>query len=998
MIATIDMEIHPMKKTIFLLLFLHMIYTTAHPSIYHHHHPTILTDKAALLAFKAAMTQDTQAALANWRNSSNVCNFTGVVCNHRQHRVVELWLNRSGIHGLLSPFLSNLTGLLLLDLSENNLVGPIPPELGSLWRLNELNLFGNRLDGPIPDSLSLLSQLFYLDLKGNRLKGTIPTSILYNCTSLGYLDLSENTLHGEIPPEIGNHLSNLMFLQLYSNNLSGKLPPSLSNCTILKWLDVENNSFSGELPTEILGRWPLLELLHLSNNHFTSHDHNTNLVPFFTALSNCTHLQAIELAGMGLGGQLPTTIDRLGINLSRIYLQDNWIFGSIPTTIVNLSNLTVLNLSSNLLNGTIPDKIGQLQNLQWLILSNNSLIGPIPPSIGQINLLNQLDLSKNRLSGEVPDSLGNLIFLSDLFLQENKLSGISPSLGKCMSLNRLDVSFNTLTAVPKEIFGLTHMGIFLNLSHNFINEPLPSELSKMQTVQEIDLSSNHFHGNISPQLDGCIAAVMINFSLNSLEGKLPSALGLLRNLKSLDVSNNSLYGEIPVGLGDSGSLVQLNLSYNDFNGPIPRNRSFANFTYLSFLGNPKLCGSIPGVTPCMKKGRWWHSRKFKIIVSVVAPASALLLAVFYIIAFKKIKWKIVPRKADASSKSTPSLKLSFPRITYKELAEATAEFDQGRLIGTGSFGHVYRGVLKDGTIVAVKVLHLQTGNSTKSFNRECQVLKRIRHRNLMRIITACSLPEFKALVLPFMANGSLESHLYPASARMGSEPSDLELIQRVSICSDIAEGMAYLHHHSPVRVIHCDLKPSNVLLNDDMTALVSDFGIARLVMNVGGAGNGGPENVGNSTANMLSGSIGYIAPEYAYGTNTSTKGDVYSFGILVLEMVTRKRPTDDMFVGGLDLHKWVKRHYHGRVEKVIDSSLIRSARDQSPEVQKMWEVAIGELIELGVLCTQEVPSTRPTMLDAADDLDRLKRYLIGDTSATFASSLGISSSTIIGED
>lgn len=122
---------------------------------------------------------------------------------------------------------------------------------------------------------------------------------------------------------------------------------------------------------------------------------------------------------------------------------------------------------------------------------------------------------------------------------------------------------------------------------------------------------------------------------------------------------------------------------------------------------------------------------------------------------------------------------------------------------------------------------------------------------------------------------------------------------------------------------------------------------------------------------------------------------MYSFGIVVLEMVTRKRPTDDMFVGGLNLHRWVKSHYHGRLDKVVDSSLIRASSDQSPEVRRMWEVAIGELIELGILCTQESPSTRPTMLDAADDLDRLKRYLNGDTTLTFASSLGFSSSTVV---
>lgn len=363
-----------------------------------------------------------------------------------------------------------------------------------------------------------------------------------------------------------------------------------------------------------------------------------------------------------------------------------------------------------------------------------------------------------------------------------------------------------------------------------------------------------------------------------------------------------------------------------------------------------------------------------------------------------MKEVIFPAKSETERKSEPELIPNFPRIPFKQLSEATGGFDEQRLIGSGSYGRVYKGVLPDGTPIAVKVLQLQTSNSTKSFTRECQVLKRIRHRNLIRIITACSLPDFKALVLPYMANGSLDSRLYPHHATgLCSNSSDLNLIQMVNICSDIAEGMAYLHHHSPVRVIHCDLKPSNVLLNDDLTALVSDFGIARLVMTVGGGNAGVIENMGNSTANMLSGTIGYIAPEYGFGSNTSTQGDVYSFGVLVLEMVTRKRPTDDMFVGGLSLPKWVKNYYHGRMEKIIDSSLVRAMRDQSPEVKRMWEVAIGELIELGILCTQYSPSTRPSMLDAADDLDRLKRYLGGDTTGTFASSLGISSSTL-GDD
>jgi serine/threonine protein kinase len=240
-----------------------------------------------------------------------------------------------------------------------------------------------------------------------------------------------------------------------------------------------------------------------------------------------------------------------------------------------------------------------------------------------------------------------------------------------------------------------------------------------------------------------------------------------------------------------------------------------------------------------------------------AAVLAFILTILCAVSAQKIRDRLAVVREEMfrgrrSGGSSPVVKYKYPRITYQELVEATEEFSTDRLVGAGSYGRVYRGTLQDGTMVAVKVLQLQSRNSTKSFSRECQVLKRIRHRNLMRIITACSLADFKALVLPFMAKGSLERCLY------SGPPTELSLVQRVNICSDIAEGVAYLHHHSPIKVIHCDLKPSNVLINDDMTALVSDFGISRLVMSVGGVAN--TADVGASTVNMLCGSIGYIPP------------------------------------------------------------------------------------------------------------------------------------------
>ncbi|XP_073002566.1 uncharacterized protein [Typha latifolia] len=971
------------KHTILLLLLQHIASANEASLLGRHRRALILQEKSALLTFKSTLTLQSQSLLYNWNESTDVCNFTGVSCNRRRLHVAHLNLSRRLLAGKLSPALANLTGLIELDLSENLLTGDIPPEFSNLRRLLILELSGNKLHGQIPESLATIGSLGYLNLGNNYLVGKIPASIFRNCTQLGAIDLSDNSLSGEIPNEVGIYLPVLLVLNLYLNNLSGRLPLWLSNSSFLDQLDVENNHLSGELPGDFISNMNYLEYLHLSYNYFTSSDGNTNLEPFFVALSNCSVLRELEMAGLGVGGRLPRRVGHVTKSLSIVNLEENMISGPIPPDIGNLVNITLLNLSSNLLNGSVPAEIARFPILERLILSNNFLSGAIPTEIGNISSMGLLDLSSNRLSGEIPVSIGNLSRVSEIYLQRNQLSGEIPaSLGGCMSLNKLDLSYNRLTGrIPEEVSGIAK--IYFNLSHNQLQGPLPIGLSMMDQVQEIDLSSNNLSGGVISQLSACVELKLINFSHNSLQGRLPESLGYLENLEVLDVSYNYLSGEIPLSLNKCTSLTLLNLSYNDFSGKIPVGGVFSSFSNLSYVGNPHLCWLLT----CHTHQRRLHSRKFLVIVCASASVIAFLLTVCCVIGGRKIRERIITIRGDIFGGSSPVMKSNYPRITYRELIEATEEFSEERLIGAGSYGRVYKGMLRDGTVVAVKVLQLQTGNSTKSFSRECQVLKRIRHRNLMKIITACSLPDFKALVLPFMANGSLESCLYSGN-------HELSLIQRVNICSDIAEGMAYLHHHSPVKVIHCDLKPSNVLLNDDMTALVSDFGISRLVANVGGGNTITLDNVGASTANLLCGSIGYIAPEYGYGSNASTKGDVYSFGVVVLETVTKKRPTDEMFEGGLSLHKWVKSHYNGRVDVVIDSGLASMLRDQTPEVKRMSEAAISELLELGLLCTQESPSTRPTMMDAADDLDRLKRYLSGDTTATFASSLGMSSSTI----
>ncbi|XP_022134805.1 putative leucine-rich repeat receptor-like serine/threonine-protein kinase At2g24130 [Momordica charantia] len=937
-------------------------------------------NRASLLSFKNGIFSDPQHHLQNWSVNSQLhfCNWTGVKCNNSTHQVISIDLSGMSLGGTISPSLSNLSSLTTLDLSGNFFEGQIPMELGSLVNLQELSLKRNLLRGKIPAELQFLNKLEFLHLGSNRLEGEIPELLFCNGSSspLRYIDLSNNSLSGRIPLKNGCELRCLMKFMLWSNNLAGQVPAALSNSTNLVWLDLGSNKLSGELPSEILMKMPFLEDLDLSENGFVSHDGNSNLEPFFASLFNSSRLNEIDLAGNRLGGEIPSFIGDLHVNLSKLHLNDNLIHGSIPPSISKFRNLTILNLSSNLLNGTIPSELSRLRKLEVIHLSNNLLSGEIPSSLGEIHHLGFLHLSRNKLSGSIPEALANLSQLRELLLNGNHLSGIiPPSLGKCTNLDILDLSSNQISGViPSEIAGRT-MKFYLNLSRNHLHGPLPLELSKMDMVPAIDLSSNNLSGPIPSQLGNCIALEHLNLSHNSFYGPLPVSIVQLPYLQTLDVSFNQLNGSIPGILQNSSTPKQLNFSFNKFSGEVPDEGAFTWLTISSFLGNNGLCGSIKGLPKCRKK------HKFHKLLPILLCSSAALILVITGIALvhrlrKGKRLPVLNRRSwkEYGQQTTERKELKYPRISYRQLVEATDGLSSSSLIGSGRFGEVYKGILPDKTKIAVKVLKpIRTaGEISGSFKRECQVLKRTRHRNLIRIITTCSRPDFNALVLPLMSNGSLEIYLYPNE--LGSSIRRPDLVQLVSICSDVAEGVAYLHHNSPVRVVHCDIKPSNILLDNDMTALVTDFGISKLI--IGGETN----NISfSSTHGLLRGSVGYIAPEYGLGERASTEGDVFSFGVLLLEVVTGKRPTDLLFQQGAGLHEWVKSHYPHDLMDIVNEAMERyglpprpNATKSSPKLQ--LEV-IFELIELGIMCTQYTPSLRPSMIDVAHEMTRLKEHL-----------------------
>ncbi|KAF7842257.1 putative LRR receptor-like serine/threonine-protein kinase [Senna tora] len=290
------------------------------------------------------------------------------------------------------------------------------------------------------------------------------------------------------------------------------------------------------------------------------------------------------------------------------------------------------------------------------------------------------------------------------------------------------------------------------------------------------------------------------------------------------------------------------------------------------------------------------------------------------------------------------------RISYYELLRGTNGFNESNFLGKGSFGSVYKGVLSSGQLVAVKIFHLDLEGAFRSFDAECVAICNLRHRNLVKIISSYSNVDFKSLVMEFMPNGSLDRWLY-------SHNYCLNILQRLNIMIDVAAALEYLHHGSFTPTIHCDVKPSNVLLDEDMVAHLSDFGLAKLL---------GETQLQIYTETFAT--IGYMAPEYGSNGVVSIKGDVYSYGIMLMEVFTRKKPTDDMFIEGLNLKDWVSKSTPHSIINVLDANLLQGDHQNIGNTL----LHIPSIFELALNCCIDLPETRINMTDVVMALKKIK--------------------------
>ncbi|KAJ4842639.1 hypothetical protein Tsubulata_013335 [Turnera subulata] len=861
-------------------------------------------DQATLLAINREL------GVRGWGdNNTNYCNWPGIHCGLNHSTVEGLDLSRLDLRGNVTV-ISELKALKQLDLSGNNFHGEIPSAFGSLSQLEFLDLSSNKFEGLIPKELGGLTAVKALNLSNNMLVGQIPDE-LQGLEKLEDFQLSSNKLNGSIPAWVGNFTKLRMFTA-YENELSGEIPDNLGSVSELKVLNLHSNMLERSIPKGIFAMGKL-EVLILSQNRL-----NGELPDL---IGNCKGLYNVRIGDNDLEGVIPKEIGNIS-SLTYFEAANNHFSGEIVSEFSQCSNLTLLNLASNGFSGVIPPDIGRLVNLQELILSGNSLYGDIPTSILDCKSLNKLDLSNNRFNGTIPSDICNMARLQYLLLDQNSIRGEIPhEIGNCMKLLQLQMGSNYLTgSIPPEIGHIRNLQIALNLSFNHLHGPLPPELGKLD------------------------------------------------KLVSLDVSSNQLSGSIPQSFKGMLSLIEVNFSNNQLSGPVPAFVPFQKSPNTSFLGNKGLCGE-PLSYPCAGSypsdhENLHHKVSYRIILAVIGSGLAVFVSVSIVVVLFMMRER--QEKEAKSAGIVDDVTSDNPTIIagtvfVENLRQAIdldavvkATFKDSNKVSTGTFSTIYKAVMPSGMLLTVRRLKSMDRTIIHHQNkmvRELEKLSKLCHDNLVQPIGYVVYEDVVLLLHHYLTNGTLAQLLHESTKQPEYQP---DWPTRLSIAIGVAEGLAFLHH---VAIIHLDISSGNVLLDADSRPMVGEIEISRLL----------DPSRGTASISAVAGSFGYIPPEYAYTMQVTAPGNVYSYGVILLEILTTRVPVDEDFGEGVDLVKWV----HGAPARGETPEQILDARLST--VSFGWRREMLAALKVALLCTDITPAKRPKIKKVVEMLQEIKQ-------------------------
>ncbi|XP_034708295.1 probable LRR receptor-like serine/threonine-protein kinase At1g12460 [Vitis riparia] len=796
---------------------------------------------------------------------------------------------------------------------NTSLFGVLSPSLAGLKSLRILSLFGNRFTGNIPQEYAELGTLWKINLSTNALSGSIP-EFIGDLQNIRLLDLARNGYTGEIPASLFKNCYKTKFISLSRNSLSGFIPASIANCSKLEGFDFSFNNLSGVLPPAICDV-QRLAYLSVRSNVLTGSVREL--------IAGC---QSLELLDLG----------------------SNMFTGLVPFGVLGLTNISYFNVSNNGFQGEIPESITCSGGLAVLDASRNNLDGEIPLSIASCGSLRVLDLGFNRLNGSIPDKIGDLRMLTFIRLGNNSIGGTIP-VG----------------------FGRIELLLVLDLHNlNLVGE-IPGDISNCMYLRVLDLSGNALGGDIPETIYNMTNLEILDLHRNQLNGSIPATLGSLSKLQILDLSQNSLSGSIPPSLENLTMLTYFNISYNSLSGAIPPMPKIQGFGSTAFFHNPGLCGDP--LESCSGNGTASASRKTKLLTvpAIVAiVAAAVILTGVCVISIMNIRARRRRKDHETVVESTPLgssesnviigklvlFSKSLPSKYEDWEAGTKALLDKDSLIGGGSIGTVYKTTFEGGISIAVKKLEfLGRIRSQDEFEHEIGRLGNLQHPNLVAFQGYYWSSTMQLILSEFVPNGNLYDNLhglnYPGTST-GVGNSELYWSRRFQIALGTARALAYLHHDCRPPILHLNIKSSNILLDEKYEAKLSDYGLGKLL-----------PILDNYGLTKFHNAVGYVAPELAQSFRLSEKCDVYSFGIILLELVTGRNPVESSAANEVV----VLCEY---VRGLLESGTASNCFDTN--LRGFSENELIQVMKLGLICTSETPLRRPSMAEVIQVLESIR--------------------------